>query len=382
MLQNILKLNIPYTIKLLDHFEYDSDSVEREFTHFCIVLELMGPSLYQYMQSGYKFNLGDINLILTQVLTSLNSLHDADFIHADIKIENILLDVPNKINEDIALFLNNKTTLQKIINKKKEYSKKNKEKNKINLMALKFVLCNDFMVNYKNDSIINENLDNIDNIDDNDDSDDSDDSDDESNASDEQKYDINDLNTLYDSNDKINITKIDLSSEPTIKGIRLTDFNTCIYKNKITYNVQTRYYRAPEIIIKSKYFDEKIDIWSVGCTLYELLTGKILLNKTEKYYIEDNSVINNDKSHISSIYKKIDIIPNDMWDNCLLKDIFVGSDYILKDNYYSNFKPYWFNIFNTYEKTDEILNLIKIMYYSLRCDPSKRFTSKQLLELL
>ncbi len=37
----------------------------------------------------------------------------------------------------------------------------------------------------------------------------------------------------------------------------------------------SRFYRAPEIILGIPY-DFAIDIWSVGCTLYELYTGKIL----------------------------------------------------------------------------------------------------------
>ncbi|KAL9050280.1 MAG: hypothetical protein Q9162_006727 [Coniocarpon cinnabarinum] len=37
----------------------------------------------------------------------------------------------------------------------------------------------------------------------------------------------------------------------------------------------SRYYRAPEIILGCPY-DFAIDMWSIGCTLYELFTGKIL----------------------------------------------------------------------------------------------------------
>lgn len=37
----------------------------------------------------------------------------------------------------------------------------------------------------------------------------------------------------------------------------------------------SRFYRAPEIILGMPY-DYAVDMWSIGCTLYELYTGKIL----------------------------------------------------------------------------------------------------------
>ncbi|CAG8480667.1 9762_t:CDS:2 [Acaulospora colombiana] len=46
-------------------------------------------------------------------------------------------------------------------------------------------------------------------------------------------------------------------------------------ENDITPYLVSRFYRAPEIIIGLPY-DFALDMWSVGCTLYELYTGKIL----------------------------------------------------------------------------------------------------------
>lgn len=37
----------------------------------------------------------------------------------------------------------------------------------------------------------------------------------------------------------------------------------------------SRFYRAPEIMLGIP-FDYAVDMWSIGCTLYELYTGKIL----------------------------------------------------------------------------------------------------------
>ncbi|OJD19440.1 CMGC/DYRK/PRP4 protein kinase [Emergomyces pasteurianus Ep9510] len=46
-------------------------------------------------------------------------------------------------------------------------------------------------------------------------------------------------------------------------------------ENEITPYLVSRFYRAPEIILGIPY-DYAIDIWSIGCTLFELYTGKIL----------------------------------------------------------------------------------------------------------
>jgi serine/threonine-protein kinase PRP4 len=45
--------------------------------------------------------------------------------------------------------------------------------------------------------------------------------------------------------------------------------------NEITPYLVSRFYRAPEIILGIPY-DYAVDMWSIGCTLFELYTGKIL----------------------------------------------------------------------------------------------------------
>lgn len=38
------------------------------------------------------------------------------------------------------------------------------------------------------------------------------------------------------------------------------------------------YYRAPELILGSKYYTKKIDMWAFGCIFFELLTLQPLFN--------------------------------------------------------------------------------------------------------
>ena len=44
----------------------------------------------------------------------------------------------------------------------------------------------------------------------------------------------------------------------------------------LTDYVVTRWYRAPEVVLAASAYSEKIDLWSVGCILYEVLARKPL----------------------------------------------------------------------------------------------------------
>ncbi|KAL3130724.1 hypothetical protein ABBQ38_000071 [Trebouxia sp. C0009 RCD-2024] len=59
--------------------------------------------------------------------------------------------------------------------------------------------------------------------------------------------------------------------------VKLADFGSAMFSgdNEITPYLVSRFYRAPEVILGLKY-DHALDIWSVGCVIYELFTGKIL----------------------------------------------------------------------------------------------------------
>ena len=56
-------------------------------------------------------------------------------------------------------------------------------------------------------------------------------------------------------------------------GIKIIDFGSACFKGKTIYTyIQSRFYRAPEIILGMKYGPE-IDMWSLGCILAELYNG-------------------------------------------------------------------------------------------------------------
>jgi len=58
--------------------------------------------------------------------------------------------------------------------------------------------------------------------------------------------------------------------------VKLIDFgSSCFTKDHLSFYIQSRSYRAPEVILGMPY-DQRIDIWSLGCILAELWVGKVL----------------------------------------------------------------------------------------------------------
>lgn len=62
---------------------------------------------------------------------------------------------------------------------------------------------------------------------------------------------------------------------PTGPIFKISDLGLAYWNNKFGYRasiVCTSWYRAPEIV-RGKSYDTKIDIWSLGCVMFEFLTG-------------------------------------------------------------------------------------------------------------
>eukprot|EP01094_Clydonella_sp_ATCC50884_P024136 TRINITY_DN596_c4_g1_i1.p1 TRINITY_DN596_c4_g1~~TRINITY_DN596_c4_g1_i1.p1 ORF type:complete len:547 (-),score=150.07 TRINITY_DN596_c4_g1_i1:344-1984(-) len=98
-----------------------------------------------------------------------------------------------------------------------------------------------------------------------------------------RKFGFQILTTLYFlSKENLNIIHCDLKPEnillvhPKRSALKVIDFGSACYADDKMYTyVQSRFYRAPEVMLGCKY-TRAVDMWSLGCILVEMHTGKPL----------------------------------------------------------------------------------------------------------
>ncbi|KAJ3444672.1 homeodomain interacting protein kinase isoform a [Anaeramoeba flamelloides] len=74
-----------------------------------------------------------------------------------------------------------------------------------------------------------------------------------------------------------------LLENPKKTNIKIIDFGSACYYHQTCYDyIQSRFYRAPEVILKMKY-SQPIDMWSFGCVVAELFLGLPLLPGVSEY---------------------------------------------------------------------------------------------------
>jgi len=108
--------------------------------------------------------------------------------------------------------------------------------------------------------------------------------------------------------------------------IAISDFgNFCDLEDKFDEVVGTRYYMAPEVILLGNC-DHRVDYWALGCTCYELLTGKVLFDPERKEYDTNHE-------HLCEIISLCGKIPKKV-----IKKSKFGKKYFNKNYKLKNFK--------------------------------------------
>jgi len=92
--------------------------------------------------------------------------------------------------------------------------------------------------------------------------------------------------------------------EPKNYKIRVIDFGGCTDERHSVHSiVSTRHYRAPEVILGTGWMFPA-DMWSLGCILCELYTGRVLFDTHE------------DAEHLALMAKSISPLPSWIADGC------------------------------------------------------------------
>lgn len=222
--------NTKCVVRLIDEFRHAGPNGQ----HLCMVLEFLGDSLLRLIKyNRYKgMGLDKVREICKCILTGLDYMHrELGIIHSDLKPENILLcstidPAKDPIRSGLTPILEkpegnqNGTATMNIIEKKL--------KRRAKRAAAKI------------------------------------------------------------SGRRVSI--VGLSETPTktkrsLNGIdmrcKVVDFgNACWADNKFAEEIQTRHYRAPEVILQSGY-SFSVDMWSFACTAFELATGDMLFAPKE-----------------------------------------------------------------------------------------------------
>lgn len=263
------KLNSKYLPLLHNVFDVENP-IEKDYLNICIVMDLyVGSvsSLLDIRRDGLELEVS--RKIIRNVVEGLMVLNEVGYIHTDIKPQNILIKGKNEIfNNFINYVINNR-----IIDEINEEIKK--LKNEYNLLSYE-------KGSSKYKRVLNKVKENKEKIYDN--------------VGLKLRQEFRKIcNNYLDEGDKIDINddratyyKLDFNKQFLLNlnlmecDYILSDFGSIKKMSKqCDEEIQTRYYMAPEVLFRCVW-DKSVDIWSIGCLFFELMTGDVLFDPSEE----------------------------------------------------------------------------------------------------
>ncbi|ORZ13076.1 kinase-like domain-containing protein [Absidia repens] len=150
--------------------------------------------------------------------------------------------------------------------------------------------------------------------------------------------------------------------------VKIVDLgNACRVDGKFKHVIQTRQYRSPEVIV-GMVWNDRADIWSLGCLVYELLTGDYLFDP------RIDSKYGKDEDHLAKIIELMRVLP---------RSLTFGGDYSREffNNKGAAASPFKDVLHDTYfmppEQADSISEFLSLM---LEVDMAKRASANNLLD--
>lgn len=147
----------------------------------------------------------------------------------------------------------------------------------------------------------------------------------------------------------------------------LSDFGSfCDIDDDFEDEFGTRYYMAPEIMMLAPC-EYPVDIWSLGCTFYEIVTGKYLFNPKKKDFDTNHM-------HLNMIQNYCGMIPKKLIKSSGTRKIYFDKNYSLKKYLKEEID------LKCYLKSDiEDDNIVDFIMKCLKTNPKHRATINQLL---
>jgi serine/threonine-protein kinase SRPK3 len=157
-------------------------------------------------------------------------------------------------------------------------------------------------------------------------------------------------------------------------SVSLSDFGDfCEEDEKFDEEFGTIYYRAPEVILLSEC-DNKVDIWAAGCTLLELLTGKILFDPKKDRERDRNFYHLYQINKLCGKYSKKFLKSTQFWKKYFTKK---GQLKNVRESDSFEFSN-WNELLNEYDIEDE--DLVDLLENIFIISPNKRISAKKILE--
>jgi serine/threonine protein kinase len=334
-MNNVVKLFDDFTCKVPIESN-DPNNKYKDNPSVCLIVELMGKSLmklYDIYEKGTPFDI--FKQVAYNSLVSLNDIHMAGLIHTDIKLENLMLhQLTGEVKEVVKWFNDMKphtlydSVMQSLVPHNWKEFGKNKQKNlkrEIKKKACKKITAQlsniinnhvNEMGQYKidlhntqahtddadlpdpNEIELDDDIPELVNLEEIVQT--------ENEVQEENTTEtVDNLVNLVENKDIIHDDEIDLNL--LNMTVKIGDFgNACPIDNIDDDDIQIRSYRPPEVVMGELY-NEKVDVWSMACLFYELLTHEYLFEVDSEH--DDN--VEQDRLLLSQMYSTLGKIPYD-----------------------------------------------------------------------